>query len=73
MSERFARQVEGLAVVTDGGEGWVPCVLRELPHPFICAMPDVIFEPEEMNYDPSDVTFDEHTGRMDRFNQSAAA
>jgi hypothetical protein len=67
---RFARQVEGLAVVTDlvekaGCHVFLvhPDLHPELPHPFICAMPDLIFEPEEMTYDPSDVTFNEHTGR----------
>jgi hypothetical protein len=68
LREKFARQVEGLSVVTylvekAGCHVFLvhPELYPELPHPFICAMPEIVWEPEEMNYDPSDVTFDERT------------
>jgi hypothetical protein len=68
VTERFARQVEALDVVTQlveqaGCHVFLvhPDIHPEAPHPFICAMPDMVWEPEEMNYDPSDVTFDERT------------
>src|SRR5262249_49921710 len=85
-NEGVARQEEGLAGVTNFGEGAGVHVLLvhpdphpEVPRPYICAMPDLVWEPEEMNYNPSDVTFDErtktyaiwHTGILVRRNVSA--
>ena len=69
MSERFARQVEALAVVTELVEVTgchtflVDPHLFPAPYPFIVAMPDLIFSEDELDtFECSDVGFDEERG-----------